>query len=62
MGAWYFIKVKWDEMGLGEYWNIQAITRPESASPSTGSKKAHKIEEQELFNEVMGVPTPTSTA
>ncbi len=61
MGAWYFIKVKWDEMGLGDQWNIKAITRPESASPSTGSKKAHKIEEQDLFNEVMGVVAPTSS-
>ena len=54
MGAWYFIKVKWDEMGLEDKWKIRAITRPESASPSTGSKKAHNIEEQDLFDEAIG--------
>ena len=60
MGAWYFIKVKWDEMGLQDQWNIKAITRPESASPSTGSKKAHKIEEQDLFNEAIGTEAPAN--
>ncbi len=62
MGAWYFIRVKWDEMGLGDQWEISGITRPESASPSTGSKNAHKMEEQELFNEVMGIEAPASTS
>ena len=60
MGAWYFIKVKWDETGLGEHWRINAITRPESASPSTGSKKAHKMEQMDLFNEAFSTPEPTS--
>jgi 2-oxoglutarate dehydrogenase E1 component len=61
MGAWYFIKVKWDEMGLEERWKINAITRPESASPSTGSKKAHKIEQTELFDEAIGTASPAKT-
>lgn len=60
MGAWYFIKVKWDEMGLEDRWKIRAITRPESASPSTGSKKAHKIEEKELFDEAIGSEAPAN--
>lgn len=54
MGAWYFIKIKWDEMGLSDRWPLQCVSRPESASPSTGSKKAHKIEEKDLFDEAFG--------
>ena len=49
MGAWYFMKVKWDEFGFEERWPLKVICRPESASPSTGSKKAHKIEQEELM-------------
>jgi len=60
MGAWYFIKVRWDEYGLEDTWKISAITRPESASPSTGSKKTHKIEQADLFAEAMGVAETTS--
>ena len=58
MGAWYFIKVRWEELGFEERWPIKVISRPESASPSTGSKKAHKIEQQELLDEAMGKPVP----
>jgi len=59
MGAWYFMKVKWDEFGFEERWPLKAICRPESASPSTGSKKAHKIEQEELMNEAMGPARPS---
>ncbi|MFK7768648.1 MAG: 2-oxoglutarate dehydrogenase E1 component [Mariniblastus sp.] len=54
MGGWYFMKVKWDEFGLEEKWPLKVVCRPESASPSTGSKKTHKIEQSELMNEAMG--------
>ena len=54
MGACYFMKIKWDEMGFEQKWPLKLISRPESASPSTGSKKAHKIEENELFAEAFG--------
>lgn len=56
MGAWYFMKVKWDEFGLEEKWPLKVVCRPESASPSTGSKKSHKMEQEELMTEAMGVP------
>ena len=62
MGAWYFVKVKWDEFGLEKSWKISAFSRPESASPSTGSKKTHKIEQQDLFNEAMGEAPQTTSA
>ena len=56
MGAWYFMKVKWDEAELQERWPLKVVSRPESASPSTGSKKMHVIEQQELLEEAIGVP------
>ena len=56
MGAWYFMKVKWDEFGLCGNWPLQVISRPESASPSTGSKKTHNIEQEELKKAAFGAP------
>ncbi len=56
MGAWYFMKVKWDEMGLQERWPLKVVSRPESASPSTGSKKMHAIEQRELLDDAVGAP------
>jgi 2-oxoglutarate dehydrogenase E1 component len=55
MGAWYFMKVKWDEFGLQEKWPLKVVCRPESASPSTGSKKTHKIEQDEIMKAAMGI-------
>jgi 2-oxoglutarate dehydrogenase E1 component len=57
MGAWYFMKIKWDELGLGETWPLNGVTRPESASPSTGSKNAHKLEHAELLASATGDAT-----
>jgi 2-oxoglutarate dehydrogenase E1 component len=54
MGAWYFIKVRWDDLGFEQRWPIKVISRPESASPSTGSKNAHKIEQADLLRDAMG--------
>ena len=58
MGAWYFMKCRWDEVGLAEHFPLEAITRPASASPSTGSKKSHKLEQEELLDKAMGVAKP----
>ncbi len=55
MGGWYFVKVKWDEFGLSSDWPITGIYRPESASPSTGSKKSHRLEQDELINAALGI-------
>jgi 2-oxoglutarate dehydrogenase E1 component len=52
MGAWYFIKVNFGDELYGK-WPLEKISRPESASPSTGSKKAHKIEHERLIREVL---------
>lgn len=62
MGAWYFMKVKWDEFGLAKKWPLQLVSRPESASPSTGSKKTHAIEQEELLQAAMGIAKKRKTA
>lgn len=62
MGGWYFIKVRWDEVGLGDQWPIKVVSRPESASPSTGSKKMHKIEHAELFEKCFGEPAKVASS
>jgi len=54
MGACHYMKIKWEQMGFAERWPLTIVSRPESASPSTGSKKAHKLEEKELFEEAFG--------
>ena len=54
MGAWQFIKVNFGESLYGR-WPLKAISRPESASPSTGSKKMHKIEQEEIWDRAMTV-------
>ncbi len=62
MGPWYFIRVKWEELGLQENWPITSVTRPESASPSTGSKKMHMIEQGELIDQALSLPVTASMA
>lgn len=62
MGAWYFMKVKWDEFGLEDKWPLKVVCRPESASPSTGSKKSHIMEQAELMDEAMGSATEKANA
>ena len=64
MGAWYFVKVKWDEYGLATKWPLSGVHRPESASPSTGSKKSHRLEQDELISAALGSvdsPSPKTT-
>ena len=61
MGAWHFIKINWDDLGLSERWPLKVVSRPESASPSTGSKKTHKIEQAEVFRSALG-EAPTNEA
>jgi 2-oxoglutarate dehydrogenase E1 component len=50
MGGWYYVKVR-----LGDFitprFPLRSISRPESASPSTGSSGAHKLEQRELLDQ-----------
>jgi 2-oxoglutarate dehydrogenase E1 component len=49
MGAWSYIKMTVGESIAGRWPLVGRVCRPPSASPSTGSKNTHKIEQEELF-------------
>ncbi|QGJ70487.1 Alpha-ketoglutarate decarboxylase [Planctomycetales bacterium 10988] len=53
MGASQFIKVKYGNRLLDRF-PLEHISRPESASPSTGSARTHKLEQQELVERAFG--------
>ena len=36
------------------HWPFDCVTRPESASPATGSAAAHKLEQERLIAEALG--------
>jgi 2-oxoglutarate dehydrogenase E1 component len=48
MGAWRYLRVTCS-MRLFNRFPLTGIARPESASPATGSAKAHKIEQERLL-------------
>ena len=50
MGAWSFMRLRFGERVLGRF-PLRGITRPESASPATGSASTHKWEQQMLLDE-----------
>jgi 2-oxoglutarate dehydrogenase E1 component len=54
MGAWQFVKIHWGDE-LATRFPFQRISRAESASPSTGSSRAHKLEERDLLNAAFGL-------
>ena len=49
MGAWPYLKLNHGDC-LAEKFKLTCISREESASPSTGSQSAHKMEQQELID------------
>lgn len=53
MGSWQFIFMRLGVNLLGR-WPLKVISRPESASPATGSKNAHKLEQEELMDTALG--------
>jgi 2-oxoglutarate dehydrogenase E1 component len=52
MGASRFVRVHWDEIACGRL-PLHCISRPASASPATGSKKAHEREQAELLDRAL---------
>ena len=48
MGAWPFLRTRCGDRLLNR-WPLLGITRPESASPATGSAASHKLEQQTLL-------------
>jgi 2-oxoglutarate dehydrogenase E1 component len=50
MGAWYFINARQSDL-VGTRHPLSVVSRPESASPATGSKAAHDLEQKMLLDE-----------
>ena len=55
MGAWYHLNARWPA-ALGR---LACVSRPESASPATGSEKSHKYEQQLLMDQAFGDAPPS---
>jgi 2-oxoglutarate dehydrogenase E1 component len=51
MGAWPFLASRYAQKFLEAGRPLRAVTRPESASPATGSGSAHKLEQSTLIKE-----------
>jgi 2-oxoglutarate dehydrogenase E1 component len=49
MGPWRYIRSRFGERMLGKY-PVSVVSRPESASPATGSAHTHRLEEQRLMD------------
>jgi len=54
MGSWYFLSARWPKALPG----LQCVSRPESASPATGSAASHKFEQQLLIDQAFGDGSP----
>ncbi|MEM6794572.1 MAG: 2-oxoglutarate dehydrogenase E1 component, partial [Acidobacteriota bacterium] len=52
MGAWGFLQWTFENDLFGR-WTMDCVSRPESASPATGSKAAHDLEQQQLIKEAL---------
>ena len=50
MGGWYFVNARKHEIFAGRH-PLSVVCRPESASPATGSKAAHDLEQKMLIDE-----------
>jgi 2-oxoglutarate dehydrogenase E1 component len=53
MGAWYFLKACLPERLRGRF-PLRIVSRPESASPATGSKASHELEQRVLVDTAFG--------
>ena len=55
-GTWPFLRMRFCPQMLGRY-TLKGIARPESASPATGSRAAHLVEQEKILTEAIG-PKP----
>ncbi|GAB4323805.1 MAG: 2-oxoglutarate dehydrogenase E1 component [Candidatus Sumerlaeia bacterium] len=53
MGAWRYMRVHHGDRLFGRL-PLFGVTRPESASPATGSLSAHKMEQQQILDRAFG--------
>ena len=58
MGAWRYLHEKFGRQFFGR-WPLAVVSRPESASPATGSHSAHKLEQAQLIARAFGQAEPT---
>lgn len=52
MGGWFYIRIN---LGESIKRKILHVTRPESASPATGSGNSHKVEQEELLEQAFSI-------
>ena len=55
MGAWYFLQAHLPDVLEGRF-PLRAVARKESASPATGSKASHDLEQRMLVDEAFAAP------
>ena len=60
MGAWRYLRERFGDTLLGRY-PLRLVSRPESASPATGSAGAHKLEQEQLIQRAFGEHAPTDS-
>ncbi len=53
MGAWYYVRARLADLRQGR--PFRCIARPESASPATGSKASHLLEQERLVDEALSL-------
>jgi len=61
MGAWPYLRQKFCTRLLDK-WHLEGVYRPESASPATGSKAAHQMEQTKLMAQAFDEPIEKATA
>ena len=52
MGPWYFMNANLTKI-IGERLPLSVVSRPAAASPATGSKASHDLEQQRLLAEAL---------
>jgi 2-oxoglutarate dehydrogenase E1 component len=60
MGAWRYLKDAAGERLCGRF-PLSGVTRPASASPATGSKRSHKVEQSRVLDRAFGGPAERSS-
>lgn len=62
MGAWPFLKLKLGNKVAGNgLHDLFCVSRPEAASPATGSAANHRVNQERLIREALGLPVEADT-
>jgi 2-oxoglutarate dehydrogenase E1 component len=60
MGPWQFLRYRLGQRVLDRH-PFDGLTRPESASPATGSANAHKLEQERILSAALGSESPADS-